>query len=156
VPQGHYRLLVDGLPKGVYVADVRQGPVSVFDSGFDVGVEPPAPIQVVLASNSGTVQGTVQDAAGKAVPGSTVVLVPVQHRRQNWLLYRTAVVDSSGHYAVHSIAPGDYTLFAWERVSPGAYYSARFLESYEGQGRTIRITPSSAASQVTVKIAGGR
>src|SRR5688572_29127698 len=156
VPQGHYHLLVDGLPKGAYVADVRQGAASVFDSGFDVGLESPAPIQVVLASNGGTLQGIVQNVDGKIVPGSTVVLVPIQHRRLNWLLYRTAVADSSGRYTLHSIAPGDYTLFAWESVSPGAYYSVRFLETYEGQGRTFRITPSSAASQVTVKIAGGR
>jgi hypothetical protein len=157
VPQGRYRMLVNGLPKGVYVADVRQGALSVFDAGFDVGAEPPAPVQVVLASNGGTLQGIAQNSDGKAFPGATVVLIPTQHRRKNWLLYRSAVADSSGRYTLQGIAPGEYTLFAWDHISPGAYYSAHFLTAYEGSGRAVRVNSSSSATApVTVRTGGTR
>src|SRR5262249_50303837 len=133
-----------------YLADVVQS-ASVFDSGFEVGSEPPNAIRVVLKSGSAVVAGTVQNAEGKIVPDATVVLVPPPDRRQNRALYHTATSDSTGHFTIRNIAPGNYKLFEWQTISNGAYYNSGFLAKYEDRGHPIALNEKTPATeQITV------
>ncbi len=142
VTAGHFRVwLPVPLPSGLYVADVRQGALSIFDSGFDIGGNAPEPIRVILNSGAATVEGMIRDTADKPLPGASVVLVPLASRRANRMLYRTAVSDRTGHFTIGGIIPGDYKVFAWESVPPGAYYNAGFLAKHEDQGRPVIVSP---------------
>ena len=151
VPEGRFRVEPQGLPPDDYVADVRQGGVSVYDSGVEVGTVPPGPIQVLVNSGAGTIQGTVHDGAGNPVLSATVVLVPELKRRQNRTLYSAATSDSMGNFTIKGIAPGEYTLFAWEeRVWSGAYQNPGFIAKYEARGRSIKVAEASTvAAEVT-------
>jgi len=142
VPTGHFRIQMgQGLPADLYVADIRQRDLSIFDIGFDVGKESPSPVQVLLRSGARTVEGTIRDSAGKPLAGVTAVIVPPQSRRQNRLLYRTAVSDSSGHFKIAGIAPGDYFIFAWQNMPEGAYFNEWFLSRYEDAGKKVSLGP---------------
>jgi len=142
VTAGHFRVWIPGaLPSGFYVADVRQGAISVFDSGFDIGGNTPPPLQVILKSGAASFEGTILDTANKPLGGASVVLVPNVLRRQNRMLYRTAVSDRTGHFTIGGIVPGDYKAFAWESVPPGAYYNAGFLAKHEDDGRPVNLSP---------------
>jgi len=135
VPEGRFRVKLEGLPAGAYVADVRQGNISVYDSGFEVGAVSPRPIQVLVNSGAGTVQGVVRDGAGKPVSFATVVLAPELKRRENRTLYADATSDSDGKFSIKGIAPGEYKLFAWERtVWLGARQNPAFIAKYEELG----------------------
>ena len=133
VPPGHYRLRVTGLSGGFYVDSIRQNGTSVFDSGFDVGVEPPTPMQIVVKSGAGSVEGMSQ-------PGAMVALVPDGHR-QVYALYYGATADGAGAFVMRGVAPGDYKIFAWESLPAGGYLNADFLKKYEDSGRTVTVTP---------------
>jgi hypothetical protein len=139
------------LPPEVYVADVLQGGISIYDTGFDVAGKSPNPIEVVLKSGAAAVEGVVQDRAGKPMPGATVVLVPPLARRQNRALYRTAIADANGHFAMRGVAPENYQLFAWQSISPSAYFNPRFLSKYEDRGRVVN---AGQASTITTTITG--
>ena len=52
----------------------------------------------------------------KPFPGASVVLVPEGKRSALPNYYRQAVTDQLGRFALRNIVPGDYTLFAWERI----------------------------------------
>ena len=144
VQAGHFHALVGaGLPPDFYFADVRQGGVSVFDSGFDVGKESPSPIQVVINSGARTVEGTVRDARGKPVSGATAVLVPPRERRHNRALYYTAKSDAAGHFKIQGVAPGNYSLFSWQNMPDGAYFNDRFVSRNEEAGRRVSVTQAS-------------
>jgi hypothetical protein len=141
VPPGLYRMAMGpGLPDDLYVADVHQGGVSVFDSGIDIGSEKPNLVQVALNSGAGTIEGTALDAAGKPLAGAYVALAPLMARRQNRALYHTATSDANGKFTIHNIAPGGYQLFAWQQsIPPGAYLNSDFLRKYEDRGRFINV-----------------
>jgi hypothetical protein len=139
VPEGHYRVMtVGGLTSDLYLVDVRQA-VSVFDSGFDVRPGENNPIQVLVGSGAGSVDGFVHDGPEKVVAGATVALVPEAARRENLALYFSAATNASGRFVMRGVPPGDYKLFAWESVRPFAYQNAAFIAKDENRGRFIHV-----------------
>jgi hypothetical protein len=145
-PDGHFRLAVASLGGDLYVEDMRQGGSSIYDTGFEIRGRNPDPIQVIIKSGAGTLDGTVQDASGKPVIGGTVALVPAT-RRQNDALYSMSRSDSTGAFNIRGIAPGDYKIFAWDVMPPGAHTNAAFLEKYEE--RAVAVTIASGQKNTT-------
>ncbi len=153
VPQARYRLEMGaGLPSDLYVADARVGAVSVFDTGFEVGHEPLAPLQVSLRSGAGTVEGVVRDASNRPIPNATVVVVPPDMRRENRVLYKTAKSDASGKFTVRGVAPGSYKLFSFLGLAGGEFYNARFLEKYEFRGKSISVAQGATTTEALTVI----
>ena len=141
VLEGHYRVAsVAGLGSDLYLEDVRQGAMSVFDLGFSVSTRSNDPIQVVVRSGAGTVEGVVLEAPLKGFPGANVALVPEPSRRENLALYFPTTSDASGRFVIRGVPPGDYKLFAWESIRPFAYQNAAFLAKHEDRGRIVHIT----------------
>jgi len=139
VPEGRFRVgSVAGLPQGMYLADVREGAQSVFDSGFDVNAKTGS-LEVVLGSGSGTVNGVVQDGPTKVVSAATVVLVPEAQRRSNRALYFVTNSDASGRFTLRGVAPGDYKIFAWESIPAFAHVNAAFLAKHEDRGKPVYV-----------------
>jgi hypothetical protein len=131
------------MPAGMYVDNVRQNGTSVLDSGFDVGVEPPTPLQIAVKFGAGSVEGT-------AKPGAIVALIPTGNR-ENHALYFGGTADAMGTFTLRSVAPGEYKIFAWESAPPGAYLNADFLKRYEDSGVPLAVTPDSKL-RVTVTV----
>jgi protocatechuate 3,4-dioxygenase beta subunit len=147
VPTAHYTLRVAGLPDTAYVADIRKGDTSIFDSGFLAGGESATPIEVVVNLAGIAVEGTVRDAAQKPVTNATVVLAPPQSRRGNRALYKKVSTDSSGHFSMAGVAPGGYKVFAWEVAPPDtAYMNAEFMAPYEERGQVVTLTTGANAN----------
>ena len=149
VPEGDY-ILDAVLPVGVrggggvFVSDVLFGGTSVIESGFHVDDKPPAPLQVVLNSGTGSIEGTLYNSAQKPVAGLTVVLVPLQHRRMPSRYQRTASADN-GSFAFRAIPPGDYELYAWEEYLPTSEQDEAYLEKYKGKGQRVSVRAQSAS-----------
>jgi hypothetical protein len=156
VPQGMYSLQISALPRDVYIADIRSGGASIYDDGLAVGGESPVPIEVFANSGGETIHGTVRDAAGNNVTSATVVLVPPPPRRQNATLYKSTCSDAAGEFAITGVAPGDYTVFAWDRVPSGAYQNAAFLSTYESRGLGVHVTAGAALTVSPMAILFGQ
>jgi hypothetical protein len=140
VPEGRFRVsAIAGLPRDMYLADVRQNAQSVFDTGFEVNSGNAAPLEIVLGAGAGTVTGVVVDGPTKVVPGATVVLAPETRRRSNRALYVSAISDASGRFALHGVAPGDYKVFAWESVPAFAHVNAAFMAKHEDRGKVVHV-----------------
>jgi hypothetical protein len=136
VPRARYTLDVSGLPEPFYIADIRQGTESVYDEGFIVGAQQPSPIQIAIGADGGTVEG-------RAASGATIVLAPPYSRRRNSALYRQTKGDKSGAFTFKGVPPGTYTIYAWERIAPGAWENEEVMKTYEGLGQTVNVTASS-------------
>jgi protocatechuate 3,4-dioxygenase beta subunit len=142
VPPGRFRLnAVAGLPQDFYVGDVRQNAISVFDEGFDVDNRSPGPLEIIVSSGAGVVDGVVTDGASKQYSGAVVALVPDSRRFGNRAVFATAASDASGKFVFRGIAPGEYRLYAWETTPPNAYQNANFVRRFEDKAKIVVVGP---------------
>jgi len=95
----------------------------------------------LIASPKGAVtEGVAIDRKGDPVPNAVVVAVPEPRLRSRVDRYRKTVSDQTGHFTLHGLPPGAYTVFAWESVDGEAYYNPDFLKTYEPQGASLHVT----------------
>lgn len=152
VPGGRFRARVDILElPDAYVADVRQGGVSVYDAGFTITERAPEPLEVQINTDGSMIEGIARIEGQPARPGVLVVLAPPPTRRQNRALYKVAFTDSNGYFAFRGVPPGEFKLFAWNVIPIGAYKNDAFLARFESSGQTVRV-PQSTTVTVPVNI----
>jgi len=171
LPEGRYRVHVSlegtpgtksepahsPLPRNAYLADVRQNGVHVYDNGLTVTTQSANPLEVLINTNGGVLNGHVagldRGPAGPAETNITAVLVPSEDRRQNPDLYFVAHTNAGnrGRFAFSSVPPGSYKLFAWANVKSGAYENAEFLRQYENRGVPVTVLANAVvAAEVEV------
>jgi hypothetical protein len=154
VPEGHYRFGVQIQESGnAYVADIRQGPTSIYDNGLQLGSQPINPLEVDIRTNAGTLETVVLGSDQKPAAGKTVVLVPSAQRRQNPSLYKVGNSDAQGKVVLTNLMPGQYKLFAWDNVPVGAWMNAEFIGKVEERGTSVSINAGSRQSALAKLIA---
>jgi TonB family protein len=141
VPAEDYNVTISGALGNAYVREMRLGVSSIYTEGFIAVRDQPLPdLEIVLGANGGSIDGTVATAARVPVTNALVVLVPDVGRRQNPLFYKSGKSNDTGTFRFTGIAPGEYTLFAFEALPPeGATESAEFMARYEQRGVRVVI-----------------
>ena len=153
LPEDDYNVTVGGLPGNAYVSDLRIGPRSIFVDGvIQVADRPPEDLQILVSSGGGSISGTAQTAIKQGAE-SFLFLVPDGARRGNPLFYKAARSDSAGAFQISGIAPGDYTLFAFESRPPeGAMENSEFIAPYVQRGVRLTLREGNLSPGVTVQI----
>jgi len=151
VQVGDYRLTLRGVPPDAYVRSMRMGGDDVLDGGLHLSGPPQNPLEIVIATDAGRLNGTVFNARQEPLANRTVVLVPDARLRHRSDLYKTVNTDQSGRFEMQGITPGTYQLFAWEEVETGAWRDPEFIRAYENRGKSVQVNPGSGESvQLTV------
>jgi Carboxypeptidase regulatory-like domain len=146
VGQDIYRMNWNGLPRGFYVKAARLGAVDVLKDGLKLERQPTVPLEVVISSDTGTVDATVVTDKQEPSINTTFVLVPSPDLRFRNDLYRMGATDAMGRLHLDGVPPGDYKAFAWEEVENGAWQDADFIQPFEDRGKPIRVSANSAAN----------
>ena len=135
-----YDINVFGFPAGFYLKSIRIGDQDITESGADFthGV-PAGEMTVVINPNGGQIEGTVQNEKGENAVAATVTLIPDDTHRSIAWLYKTANTDQNGHFTITGVRPGEYKIFAWEDIEPGAYQDADFIKPHEPEGKAVSI-----------------
>lgn len=137
VSDGNYQLQLQGLPEDYYLKAERASGRDVLGSDLNVSRKsPPAALELVLSANGARVSGHVLKEE-KPFPGASVVLVPEGGRNKRERRYQSTSTDQNGQFSMRGVAPGSYTLLAWEAMEPGAYQDPDFLRAYENRGKAI-------------------
>jgi hypothetical protein len=109
------------------------------------------PLEIVVGTNPGQIEGVAVDGERKPSPHATVVLVPGVNKRHRIDLYRTALTDAAGRFRFQGVAPDDDKVFAWDDVETGAWLDPQFMQIHEERGQPLRIGEGARiAAEVTI------
>jgi len=129
-----------------YVKSIRMDGRDVLNAGLQLESPTGGILQIVISMNGGTLTGRVLDTTRKPVNNAKVVLVPNAPRRSRGDLFKSVSTDDAGRFQLNGLAPGDYKLFAWERVEEGAWQDPQFLRLFENLGSPLRIEEGKQAT----------
>lgn len=141
-----YRLSFVNVPANLYVRSARLGSADALNSTIRIEGAVADQLEIVLAPNTSSLDAVVFNRNRQPSAAATVVLIPDSARRQRFELYRTATTDASGRATLTGIAPGNYTLFAWQDIEPNAWQNADALRPFEDRGATVTIGENAKAS----------
>jgi hypothetical protein len=119
VEAGRYRVDVTP-PPAAYVKSVVLNGQECLETGIDLtnGAASSGVLQVVLSAAAGRVTGTVANPEGAPVSTARVTLLadrlPGSMDRPE--LRPVVSTDATGHFSITGIAPGNYHVYAWERL----------------------------------------
>ena len=140
IAPGHYEIVVDHLPNGCFVQEVKLGGQDV--SADDVEILTSAQLELILSRTAGTIAGSVSDDDGKPFPDSSVTLIPED--AQSRPVKQTA--DDNGVFQFTNLAPGKYQLFAWEEVDEDLWQDPEFRKKYESRATEVTVGASQTQS----------
>jgi hypothetical protein len=143
VSAGKYRVDI-GQRQNLYIKSVQWGTQDVTDSGLDLlaGIPPRTELTITLAADGGQIEGIATNDKSEPADGATVTLVPTGGHRSR-PFHKSSTVDSAGHFTIRGIAPGEYKLYAWDKVDTNAViYDPDFLRPYDALGTAIEVAAS--------------
>jgi protocatechuate 3,4-dioxygenase beta subunit len=145
---GRFGIWAGRLCAACYTKSVLAGGIDVTYTGIELRSGPPGPIEIRVSAKGGTIAGQVSPGKpGTSAARATVVLIPKEkNKRDLAVLYQVAQSDSRGNFSFHGIPPGEYKVFAWEDVEPGAWLNAEFLEPVEETASSIEVAESGQCS----------
>lgn len=135
-------------PAGTYLKSIRFGGQETPDGVIRVS-QGGGNLQLSLATDGGQLDGVVQNPKGEPAGGILVALAPEDSLRLRRDLLKTTDTSPAGQFHFADIAPGNYKLFAWEDVDPGAAQNADFRKPFESQAASVTIR---AGSHETVQL----
>ncbi len=141
VVPGDYRVRVSPASGG-YIKSVRLGGSEVIESGLRIDERTERSLEIILATDTGSLDGRVLNEKGQDVQAARVVLVPEARQRRD--LYLAVATSPTGRFQMSGIAPGRYSIFAWGSTPAGAWFDPDFLEHYKGVPAAVEISPQSA------------
>ncbi|HET9129769.1 MAG TPA: hypothetical protein VFO86_02410, partial [Terriglobia bacterium] len=136
VLDGTYSVRLGNLPPDAYISSIRGSTSSSYEkSSFTINGDDPPSLEIGVTSPGGTLEGVVQKRDSLEWADIIVTLIPDGAERQNSWLYKTARLDSSGHFRISGIAPATYSVFAWKSLAP--YQDPDFLREVEPLGKRV-------------------
>jgi hypothetical protein len=150
--EGDYQVRLTNLSEGVYVKSIRYGGDDVLNGSLHLDGRAADRLDVVLATNPGTLTGTVVSRNGESLANAAVALVPDAAHRQRADLYRSAYTDDAGRFQLKGIPPGDYSAFAWEDIEEGLWRDPDFIRRSEAAGKPVRVVEGGGVNIQVVAI----
>ena len=114
----------------------------------------PTTLDLVVSSKGGMVEGVVVEKNvdnDQPVANATVVAVPEEKYRKLPDRFGIGSTDQHGRFTIRGLAPGSYTLYAWQDLEEGVWRDADFLKSQEANGKTVKVEEGSH-QQVELKL----
>jgi hypothetical protein len=144
--EDEYEVNVEGLPGNYFLKSARWEGVDALTSGVRIDSTPAHSLLDILVSPDGARIDGVVSKGEQPFQGASVTLVPDPPHRGEKRRFEAASTDQFGHFVLQGIAPGDYKLFAWESIDPGAYKSSDFLQPFENRGESVHVAEGSSLS----------
>jgi hypothetical protein len=131
------------LPDDWAVKGVWSGDQEISDTPIDItAAAPPAPLRIVVTSETGTVGGVARDAKGAPLAGARIVVFGDDERE--WgprsRVIKTAETSADGRYQVRGLLPGKYSVAAVSFLENFAWFDAGVLRQLKSGAQSIDVT----------------
>jgi hypothetical protein len=130
----------------LFLKSVQVGQQEALNREITVVAGAPPALTLNMSSGVGEVTGRVTADSQTPPEGAMVVLVPPDDKRTQQDLYRTAMVDATGAFTVKAVPPGDYSMYAFDTVEPGAWQDPEFLARFDGKGKKLTVREKETAT----------
>ncbi len=133
---GTYRVRVSGSP--LYLKTVLVGKEIMPDRKIDTR-HLSGDLTLVIAADFGKLEGTVVDDGGKPVFNANVTMI-ADERREGWRdRFRSAFTKVDGKFSIPTVEPGEYKVYAWRDVEPGAAQDPDFRKPFEDRAVVVKM-----------------
>ena len=143
-------LSVSRVPPGAYLKSVLWNGRDILGQSLDLTAGTGGDLQVILGTDGGSIDAAVSHD-DKPVSDATVVLLPEDPTRRYTETTHSQSTDDKGHAAFKDVPPGNYLLFAWEKVEQGAWFDLAFLKAAASEATKVTIGPKDS-QHVEVKL----
>src|SRR6185503_5328276 len=106
----------------------------------------------VISNNSGQVAGAVFDGSGQPTCSARIVLIPKRTGVLRPDLYKADTPDVNGQFSITGVAPGDYFIYAWDKIEPGEHFNPEFISRFEGLGTPVQVTAGAVTNVKLTRI----
>ena len=141
-----YRVIPARLSPQAYAKALRVDGRAAPDWMADLTAPAPHSIEIVVGFDPGRVGGFARDEHGDPAPKRLVVLVPAGNGPLTTPQFATTYSDDHGRYAFAGVQPGQYKLFAFENVTPGAVQNRQTLRQFETLSADVHVQPNTVAT----------
>jgi hypothetical protein len=128
------------------VKSIRLGDREIKDGEIDLTAGASGPLNILLASDGGAIEGNVQTADGKPSEGTEITVAPSDEYSGRSDLLKRVTTDAAGNFQIKDVAPGDYRVYAWEIDLDQSPRSAEFRKLFEGRRAVVSVGPNAKAS----------
>ena len=128
---GNYRIDVFP-PPSWYVKSATLAGQDILNSEVPIS-QAAGPIEVLLRDDGGSIEGDVVDANGQPVATGMLLL-------RNSIRVTNATSQPSGHFKLQNLAPGDYTIYAWDEPNDVEYADQDWMRRNGGGGISVTVT----------------
>jgi hypothetical protein len=140
VPQGTFRISVDGISKDCYIKEVQFGEIVLPDHLLHAKRGVTGKLDITISTKGARLQGVVVTDESLPVAGVWVVAVPEESKRSLRYLYKSVTTDQYGRYDLRGLAPGKYMAFAWDGVALGEWEDPEFLKTNGAKGVSVEMS----------------
>jgi hypothetical protein len=139
--EGDYLVRIGAPGDDTYLRAVNYGGADASGKPLTVG-EAPGTLELVLGVDGGQVQGTVTDG-DKPVADALVTAVPESGQED---LVKAGRTGPSGRFSLHGLAPGDYTIYAFDDVPEESGADPDGVKAYRDKGKKITVEEKGRAT----------
>jgi protocatechuate 3,4-dioxygenase beta subunit len=145
VPPGEWLLNFNPSEAGLFEKSVLLGDKEFLYKLLEIPPGSDAPLSIVLSSNTGIVSGEIDAGdTGGGAKRAGILLEPIGKWHTLARFYYSALADDKGKFKVNGVAPGEYKIFALERIATGSFRtveSAELLEAaLKDQAEELEVT----------------
>ena len=143
-----YQVMLRAVQQGLYLKSMQYGSQDVSEGLLDLRNDS-AILTLVLGTDVGQLSGTVQTENGDPAINIQVTVAPVDRLANRRDLLKIVTTDTTGHFQINSLAPGDYKVYAWEDSDIPMLASPDFRKEFSSRAAPVTVR---AGGQDTVQV----
>ncbi len=124
---------------GTYLKTIRLGDQDHPDARIDLTQQSGGLLRLVLGTDGGKLDGTVQDQNGDPATGALITVVPGGEFEKRIDLFKQSISDEKGNFSFQDLAPSEYKVFAWQNADRNAVQSTEFRTPFESKAASVSI-----------------